>query len=103
EAVRWEGGGRFPSRAGSIGPPFAADRVMIAAAEKMILMLLEDRQHIVPAPAREAKLAPMVVVGSLAAHVDHGIDRRGASDHLAARVVQRTTVKAGHCFGLEHP
>src|SRR3954465_5121066 len=86
-----------------LDPPFAADRVMIADAEKMILMLLEDWQHVVPTPARETKLAPMVVVGSLAAHVDHGIDRGRAADHFTAGIVQCAAVKAGHCFGLEHP
>src|ERR1700728_4937797 len=32
---------------------FAADAVQIALAQKMILMLLEKRQHVVPAPAGE--------------------------------------------------
>ena len=44
--------------------------------EEMILVLLEIGQHVVPAPAGQSKLAPMIIVGRLAPHVDHGIDRR---------------------------
>ena len=86
-----------------LDPPFAADGMMIAGAEEMMLVLLVDRQHVVPAPAPQAELAPVVVVGGLAAHIDHGVDRRRAADHLAARIVQRAAVEAGHRFGLEHP
>ena len=94
---------QIPAHARMLDPPFAADRMMIAFAEEMVLVLLEERQHVVPAPAGEAELAPVVVVAGLAAHVDHGVDRRRAADHLAARIVQRAAVEAGHRFGLEHP
>ena len=94
---------QIPAHARMLDPPFAAGRVMLARAEEMMLVLLVDRQHVVPAPALEAELAPVVVVGGLAAHVDHGVDRRRAADHLAARIVQRAAVQAGHRFGLEHP
>ena len=94
---------QVPAHARMLDPPFAAGGVMLACAEEMVLVLLEHRQHVVPAPAGEAELAPVVVVGGLAAHVDHGVDRRRAADHLAARIVQRAAVEAGHRFGLEHP
>ena len=55
--------------------PLAADRVRFAFAEKMIFVALEIRQHIVPAPAAQAELAPVIVVGGLAAHIDHRVDR----------------------------
>src|SRR2546429_22346 len=45
-----------------------------AGAEKMVLMPAEERQHVVGAPAGEPKLAPVVVIGGLAAHIDHGVD-----------------------------
>jgi hypothetical protein len=35
----------------------------------MILMALETGQHVVPAPAGEAELAPVIVVGRRAAHM----------------------------------
>ena len=63
----------------------------------------EMRQHVVPAPARVAELAPVVVVGGLAAHVDHAVDGRGTADHLAARVAQRSPVQARHRLGAIAP
>ncbi len=42
---------QVPAHPRMLDPPFAADRVMLAGAEEMILVLLEDRQHVVPAPA----------------------------------------------------
>ena len=64
---------------------------------------LEERQHVVPAPAGEPELAPVVVVGGLAAHVDHGVDGGGAADHLAARIVEAAAVEPRLRLGLEHP
>src|SRR6266478_5427203 len=52
---------------------FTPDTLKIAGAEEMILVLLEIRQHVVPAPAGQSKLAPMIIVGRLAPHVDHGV------------------------------
>ena len=66
-------------------------------------MALETGQHVVPAPAGEAELAPVIIVGGLAAHVDHGVDRGRAADHLAARIVQAAAVEAFLRLGLEHP
>src|SRR4029453_13526033 len=37
----------------------------------MILGLSEDREDIVPAPARIAKLTPVVIILGLAPHIDH--------------------------------
>src|SRR5580658_1741241 len=45
-----------------------------AQAAVMVLLADEVGQHVIPAPAGKAKLAPAVVVGRLAAHVDHGVD-----------------------------
>ena len=76
---------------------------MLALAQKMILEPPECRQHVVPAPAAKAKLAPVVVVGGLSAHRDHGVDGGGAADHLAAGIGQRAAVEAGFGLGPEHP
>src|SRR5262249_35790666 len=51
----------------------------------------------------EPELAPVVVIGGLAAHVDHGVDGRGAADHLAARIVEAAAVEPLLRLGLEHP
>jgi hypothetical protein len=87
----------------SLDPPLAAGPVMLGVAQKMIVEPLEDRQHVVPAPTGEAKLPPVVVIRRLAAHRDHGIDRRTAADHLAARIVERPPIEARLLLGLEHP
>src|SRR6202044_924214 len=57
----------------------------------------------VPAPAREAELAPAVIVGRLAAHIDHGVDRGRATHDPAARIGDRAAAEAWLCRGLEHP
>src|SRR6202000_1464427 len=63
----------------------------------------EIRQHVVPAPATQTELAPVIVVGGLAAHIDHGVDRRRAADHLAARIIQAAAVEALFGLGLKTP
>ncbi len=93
----------WPMHARRLDAPFAAGRVRGALAEKMALVLAEVRQHVVIAPAGEPKLAPVVVVGGLAAHVDHGVDRGRAADHLAARIIEAAAVKPLLGLGLEHP
>src|SRR5690606_284614 len=47
--------------------PAAAGAVNVARPEEMVLEPLEHRQHVVPAPAGEAELTPVVVIGGLAA------------------------------------
>jgi hypothetical protein len=48
-------------------------------------------------------LAPMVVVGGLAAHIDHAVDGRAAAEHLAARIAERAPSEARLVLGLEAP
>ncbi len=71
-------------------------------AEKVVLMLLEERQDIVPAPALKAELAPVVVIGGLTAHVDHAVDGRGAPDGLAPGVGQGAPLRPGSGSVLKH-
>ena len=63
----------------------------------------EERQHVVPAPAGKPKLTPVIVVGGLPAHIDHGVDGGGAADHLAAGIVEAAAVEPFLRLGLEHP
>src|SRR6266403_1131539 len=55
-------------------PPAAAGAMLLAFAQKMILQVPERRLDVVPTPAAKAKLPPVVVIGGLAAHRDHGVD-----------------------------
>ena len=52
----------------------------------------EIGQHLGIGPAAQAELAPVVVIGGLAPHRDHGVDGGGATDHLAAGIGQRAAV-----------
>src|SRR5262249_47745261 len=92
-----------PAHARRLDPPFAAGGVRRARPEEMVLVPLEERQHVVPAPAGQAELAPVVVIGRLAAHVDHGVDGGGAPDRLAARIIEAAAVEPGLGLGREQP
>ena len=92
-----------PAQARKFDAPFAADAVVGVGAEKTVFVLLEIRQHVVPRPAGQTQLAPVIVVAGLPAHIDHGVDRRGAADHLAARIIEAAAVEARLGFRLEHP
>src|SRR5262249_31069550 len=64
----------FPRQPRRLDTPAAACAVMLAFPEKMILQPPERRQNVAVGPAREPKLAPMIVVGGLSAHRDHRVD-----------------------------
>src|SRR5258707_15386116 len=83
--------------------PLAADSMMFRFAQKMIIKSLEHWTDIVPAPAGEAELPPVIIIRRLATHGYHRIDRGRTADHLAARIFQRTAVKAGLALRFEHP
>ena len=77
--------------------------VVLTGAGEVVFAGLEQRQHIVPRPARIAFARPTIVVACLAAHVDHAVDRRAAAQHLAPWITQAATTQAALCFGLEAP
>ena len=93
----------FPGQPWGLDTPAAAGAMMRAVAEEVIFKPPEHRQHVVIGPALQPELAPVIVVGGLTAHRDHGVDRRRAADHLASRVGQRAAVEARLALGLEHP
>ena len=72
-------------------------------ARLVVLDRLEDRQQIVIAPARVAGVAPLVEVGGVAAHPDHGVDGGGAAEQLAARPVVGIAGEPRVGFGLVVP
>ena len=65
----------FPAHARIFDAPLPAAAMGLIRRRDMVLMGEEDRQHIAPAPAGKAELAPAVIIGGLAAHIDHGVDR----------------------------
>ncbi len=77
--------------------------MMFGITQEMIVEMLEQRQHIVPAPAGQTQLPPMIVIAGLPAHRDHRIDRRTAADDLAARIIERPPAQTWFGLGLEHP
>src|SRR5271169_3334715 len=79
-----------------------ATRVASASA-LLILGLLEVRQHAVPVPSGAATLAPFIVVGGVAAHIDHTVDRASAAQYLTARLVHRPALEFGLGLALVHP
>ena len=81
----------------------AADAVELALAALLVLGLAEVGQDAREVPALAAALAPAVVVGGRAAHVDHAVERAGAAQHLAARLVGGAAVEAGDGLALEFP
>src|SRR5690606_15894711 len=60
-----------PRQALRLDAPLAARAVELVGTLVMVLRALEVGQHLLPAPAGVAELAPEVVVARLAAHVDH--------------------------------
>lgn len=92
-----------PGQPRRLDAPAAADTVMLARSKKVVLQSLEHWPHVIIAPAGEPELAPMVVVGGLSPHRDHGVNRRAAADHLAAGIGERAAVQPGLGLGLEHP
>src|SRR5271156_652882 len=68
-----------PRQPRCLDAPAAAGAMMFALAQEVILQPAEGRQDIAIAPAGQAELTPVVIVGGLSAHRDHGVDRRGAA------------------------
>ena len=74
-----------------------------ALAQKMIDVFAEERPHVVPRPARQPKLPPLIVIGGLAEHVDHAVDGGRAADHFTTRIIEAATVEARLRLGFQHP
>src|SRR6516164_5869953 len=79
------------------------DAVEIVGTALLVLRLLEKRQYRIPIPAFAAALAPAVVIGRCAAHIDHAVDRAGAAQHFAARLIEGAVVELLLGLALEHP
>ena len=63
----------------------------------------EHRQYVLPPPAAVPKPGPVVVVGLLAAHVNHGVDGRTSTQNFTSRVTDAAAIQACLGFGLKAP
>ncbi|MCY1354775.1 hypothetical protein D9M69_411670 [compost metagenome] len=79
----------------------AMERVLAEAL--VVLRPLEVRQHRVVVPAGVAQALPVVVVPAMAAYIDHAVDRTGAAQDLAARLVAGASVEPRLRHGFEGP
>src|SRR5262249_56695935 len=81
-------------------PAGAVQRVLAAL---LVLGAAEVGQHVLEAPAGVAELAPAVVVGVLAAHIEEAVDRARAAEQLAARLDDPAVVELGLRLGGIEP
>ena len=81
----------------------AAGRVVVIGAARLVLGFLEVGENRIPVPADAAALAPLVVVGVVAADIDHAVDRAGAAQGLAARKVELAVGELRLRGALEFP
>ena len=81
----------------------AVGAVVLVVQALVVLGAAEVRQHLVVGPAVVALGGPVVVVGAVAADVDHRVDRARASQHLAARLPADAPVQALLRDGVEVP
>ncbi len=79
---------------------FAVERI---GAAFLILGLLEEREHVVPAPALIAHLAPELKVLPLAADVDEAIDGTRSAENAPARPGDLPAFKLRFGLGLIAP
>src|SRR6266853_3075747 len=80
-----------------------ADAVEIVGPALLVLRFLEKWQHRIPVPPLAAALAPIVVIGRRAAHIDHAVDRAGSAKHFAARLIEGAIVELLLGLAFKHP
>ena len=77
--------------------------VIFAAEIGVVFRTLEVGQHVAERPAGVAERGPLIVVGAVAADIDHGVDRRRSAEPLAARLIADAAVEALLRHGVEGP
>ncbi len=73
------------------------------AARIVSLRTLEEREHVVVAPARVAEVAPAVEASPVTADMRHGVDGARTAVDLAARAEQHPALQAGLGLGAIAP
>ena len=81
----------------------AAAAILGIAALLVGFRILEMRQDFVVRPAAAAALRPTVIVGRIAAHIKHAVDRARPAEHLAAGQRDAAAGRAFHRLGLIVP
>src|SRR5438105_12208193 len=81
----------------------AALAVILAVEIGIVFRALEVGQYIGVGPAGVAERCPLVVIASVAADIDHGVDRGRAAESLAARLITYTAVEACLRYRIELP
>src|SRR5258706_6008792 len=81
----------------------AALAVILAVEFGIILRTLEVGQHVGIGPAGVAERGPPIVVAPVPADIDHRIDRGGAAESLAARLIADPAVEARLWHRIERP
>lgn len=79
------------------------DAVQRPGEPVIVLGAPEERQHVVPAPAVAAGVAPAVVIGRRAADVDHRVHRAAAAERAALRHVHPAAGRVRLRLGLVNP
>jgi hypothetical protein len=69
----------------------------------VVFNALQVRQNILVTPSRVAQVAPVVVLGGLATHPQHAIDRGGPAEHPATRPEHLSVAEIGLRLGIEAP
>ncbi len=77
--------------------------VIIAVEIGVVFRALEVGQNVGERPPRVAERSPVVVIPSMAADIDHGVDRGRAAEPLAARLIADPPVEAFLRHRLERP
>src|SRR4029077_11603180 len=75
----------------------------IISAALVTLRALEVGQDLLPRPALASKRCPVVIVGVMAADIDHAVDRARSAQRLAARLVAAASVEPKLRHRLEGP
>ena len=81
----------------------AALAVILAVEIGVVFRAFEIGQHVGIRPAGIAECGPLIVVAAVAADIDHGVDRGGAAEPLAARLIADAAVEALLRHGVEGP
>ena len=81
----------------------AARGVELIGAALLVFGATEIGDHIIPAPALTAQLAPTIIVGVLTANIEKAIDRRRSAKNLAARPDMLASARAGIGLGGVEP
>ena len=89
----------FPVNTSLFYSQFSTDTVKFIRAVLIIFRAFEYRQYVLPTPATITLRRPVVIITLLAAHINHGIDRRATTQHLATSISNAAIIESyiGFC------